>query len=112
MTKVWASGKALATAKAFLNGQIGAIDACWALSLLVNDIEHFVSQADRNLFVAVESETDDLPVSNLKENWHPQFLPAKLEQLAKYEAAVSSEVRDACERLVATLEAKVTEVES
>jgi hypothetical protein len=48
----------------------------------------------------------------LEDNWHPDFLPAKLEQLERYEAAVSSDVKDACRRLVVALEAQLAGVKS
>ena len=112
MTNDLRASKALTAARAFLSGQIGAIEACWALSSFAYDTDCPVSQVDRNLFIAIQSETDDLPVGNLKDNWHPDFLPAKLEQLAKYEAAISNDVRGACQRLIAAMETTVTEAES
>jgi hypothetical protein len=101
---------ALKTAQACLSGQIGAIEACWALLSFVNSHQQLLSKDDRNLFVAIESEADALPVGRLKDNWHPDFLPAKLEQLKQYEDMVANDVRDACARLVVALEA--AEVES
>jgi len=94
---------ALKTARACLSGQLGAIEASWALAGFVHGHKQFVSTEDRNLFVAVQSETDDLPVGSLKTNWHPDFLPAKLEQVTQYEAAIVNQVKDACERLVGSL---------
>jgi hypothetical protein len=103
---------ALKSAKAVLSDEIGAIEACWVLSSFALTHEALLSKGDRNLFVGVQSETDALPVGSLKDNWHPDFLPAKLEQLERYEAAVSSDVKDACRRLVVALEAQLAGVES
>ena len=72
------ASKALTAARAFLSGQIGAIEACWTLSSFAYDTDCPVSQVDRNLFIAIQSETDDLPVGNLKDNWHPDFLPSQI----------------------------------
>jgi hypothetical protein len=63
------------------------------------------SREDANLFIGIQSETDALPVGSLKDNWHTDFLPAKLEELNKYELVVSEGVKSACRRLLATLEA-------
>jgi|SRR5215469_11850258 len=67
------ASKALATAIAFLSGQIGAIEACWPLSSFAYDHECPLSQADRNLFIAIQSETDHLPVGTLRDHRHPDF---------------------------------------
>ncbi|HEY6412200.1 MAG TPA: hypothetical protein VIX42_00845 [Edaphobacter sp.] len=112
MTNDLGASKALTAARAFLSGQIGAIEACWTLSSFAYNTECPLSQVDRNLFIAIQSETDDLPVGNLKDNWHPDYLPAKLEQLVKYETAVSNDVRGACQRLIAAVETKLTEAKS
>jgi len=101
---------ALKTARASLSGEIGAIEACWALHGFVISHGQLVSKEDCNLFVAVASETDALPVGSLKDNWHPDFLPPKLEELKRYDVVVANDVRDACGRLAVALEA--AEVES
>jgi len=103
---------ALKSAKAFVNGEVGAVETCWALCGFIHGRKGVCDKSDVDLIVAVQSETDALPVGSLKDNWHPDFLPAKLEQLERYEAAVSSDVKDACRRLVVALEAQLAGVES
>lgn len=99
------AAKALKTAKACLGGEISAIEACWDLSGFAVHRKRFLSVDDAKLFIGIQSETDALPVGSLKDNWHPDFLPSKLNELNKYESMVSNDVRGACGRLVAALEA-------
>ena len=103
--------RALGTAQACASGQLSAIEACWSLSLLAHSLPQLLSGDDRNLFVGVESETDALPVGKLKENWHPDYLPAKMEQLNRYEGTIPGDVRSACERLITALETELAKVE-
>ena len=102
--EIRSAANALKTAKPCLSGEIGAIEACWALSGFAFDRNQFLSTEDANLFIGIQSETDALPVGSLKNNWHADFLPAKLDELKRYESAVSMDVRDACGRLVDALE--------
>jgi hypothetical protein len=103
---------ALKSARACLSGQIGAVEACWILSGFAINHERLLPKKDSNLFIGILSETDALPVGTLKDEWHPDFLPAKMEQLAQYEARVTNDVRDACGRLITALEARAAKVES
>jgi len=107
-----AMAAALKSASACLDGQIGAVEACWALSGFALSHEHLLPEKDSNLFIGVQSETDALPVGTLREQWHPDFLPAKLEHIAQYEASITNEVKDACGRLIVALEARAAKVES
>jgi hypothetical protein len=94
-----------------MNGEITAIEACWSLCGFAADRIQLVSEADRNLFIAVQSETDALPVGPLKANWHPDFLPAKLDELNRFEAKISGKVREACGRLAVALRAAGVELQ-
>ena len=94
--------KARNIARAFLAGESEPSEACLLLAPYTYWNAELFSEPDRLLIKVVTSETDALPVGKLRENWHPDYLPAKLEQLAKYDAKIRSDVRDVCERLIAT----------
>jgi hypothetical protein len=78
------TSQAIALAESFLAARMTAIEMCHAFSV-ISPLD-LLSPEDRNLFVGVASETDDLPVGALQQNWHPDFLKAKLKTLADYEA--------------------------
>src|SRR5215472_1090474 len=76
------ASKALATAIAFLSGPIGAIEACRPLSSFAGDPECPLSQADRDL-IAIQSETEHLPVGNLRDHWRPDFSASQIGATSK-----------------------------
>jgi hypothetical protein len=79
--------------KAFLAGNAGAAETCLAISRGTYHDSTLLSEEDKTLLKAVGSETDDLPVGKLRDNWHPHFLPAKLEHFARYEAPIEEDVK-------------------
>jgi hypothetical protein len=101
----------LMAAEAFLSGNAGAAETCLAISRGTLYDSPLLSEEDRMLFKVVSSEADDLPVGKLRDNWHPQFLPAKLDELARIEATIEDEVKNLCERLVNTMQMRVVEAE-
>lgn len=103
--------KTRVAAKTFLAGNAGAAETCLAISRGIYHDSTFLSDEDRRLLKAVGSETDDLPVGKLRDNWHPQFLPAKLEQLARYEATIEEDVKGLCERLLKAMKSSAVEAE-
>ena len=94
--------KVRSIARAFLAGDSEPSEACLLLSPYAFWNPELFSDEDKKLLTVVNSETDDLPIGRLRENWHPDFLPAKLESLAKYDALIKSDVRNLCERLLVT----------
>jgi hypothetical protein len=97
--------------KAFLVGDAGAAETCLAISRGTYHASTLLSEEDKKLLKAVGSETDDLPVGKLRDNWHPHFLPAKLEQLARYEATIEEDVKNLCKRLLDAMKARKVEAE-
>lgn len=59
-----------------------------------------VTEADYKLIIAVESETDDLPIGRLRELWHPDFVGEKDQEIARCEALWGQQIRAACERIL------------
>jgi hypothetical protein len=98
--------KARVIARSFLAGELKASETCLLLLRHSYWYAELFSEEDKLLLKAINSETDNLPVGKLRENWHPDFLPAKLEALAKYDAAIEMKVKALCERFLATMESR------
>jgi len=94
--------KVRSIARAFLAGESEPSEACLLLSPYASWNSELFSDEDKKLLTVVNSETDNLPVGRFRENWHPDFLSVKLEELAKYDAVIKSDVRNLCERLLVT----------
>ena len=97
--------------KAFLAGNAGAAETCLAISRGTYHDSTLLSEEDIKLLKAVGSETDDLPVGKLRDNWHPHFLPAKLEHFARYEATIEEDVKNLWQRLLDAMKARKVEAE-
>ena len=59
-----------------------------------------LSKSQETFLKVVSSETNDLPVGNLQENWHPAFVGPKLEELRQYEASIHHEVELICQSVL------------
>ena len=73
--------RAVQIARSVLSGQLTAIEACWLLCPMVHRAPAIVTEADYKLIIAVESETDDLPIGRLRELWHPDSLEERTKRL-------------------------------
>ena len=109
MRKRRIEAKVRVIARTLLAGESQPSETCSLLLPYAYWNPELFTEEDKALLRAVNSETDDLPMGKLRENWHPDFLPAKLDQLAKYDAAIGSDVRGLCERLLAVFERRKSE---
>jgi hypothetical protein len=92
-------GKIVAICEAVLREEIGVIAASRKLSRLGFDL--FLGRdADFELFDAVDSETDHLPVDSERQNWSRDALARKDEEIAKAESASRDEAFAACRKLI------------
>ena len=66
--------KALAIAERYLRGELSPVEACCNLCGYAHSLPNCFSQDDRNLIIGVTSEVDGLPVGNLRDLWHPDFV--------------------------------------
>lgn len=64
---------------------------------LVHDVSH---DPDFVIFVAIDSETDHLPLGRVRELWSPDVLMEKDRELAAYELRVKKEALAACQVLI------------
>ena len=84
-------------AHAILAGEVGLIEGVRHLTgighALVRD---FWDDPDFSVLGAVDSETDDLPVGQVREHWDPAALAVKDREIADYESTVRDAVLAAC----------------
>jgi hypothetical protein len=93
-------GIALQIARSVLKGQTGILEAAHALCPVLHADPSIASEDDFKLFIGILSETDDLPVGQVRREWHPDFLPDKDTEIARCEALWRDAVRAACERIL------------
>ena len=91
---------AVLIARSLLGGRLGVLDAAWALCPLVHSDPTIASKEERNLLIAMESETDHLPVGRIRQEWHPDFLPEKDREIARCEELWRAPLCAACERIL------------
>ena len=102
----WASGKIVAVARNVLAGQVGIVAASRQLAAWRFDVgaEH---DPDFVFFVGVDSETDHLPVGDVRQRWSPDVMRAKDDELRDFEASVRDEAFRVCRSLIQKYETHV-----
>jgi hypothetical protein len=98
-------GKIVAICEAILNEEIGVIAGSRTLSrleteLLHNEVGWFQRDKDFLTFVAIDSETDHLPVDSERRNWSVEALERKGEEVAKAEGLYKDDAFTACRILI------------
>ena len=87
---VFVRGKIIAICEAILNEEIGVIAGSRILNRLEIELHSQVGQFDRDEdfipFVAIDSETDHLPVDRERANWSEEALARKDKEIAESEA--------------------------
>lgn len=87
-------------ARMVIEEQIGILEATRALLPLLHSDPGMVSLDDYNLFRGIDSETDDLPIGWVREEWHAQSLLEKDREIARCADLWREPVRSACERIL------------
>lgn len=95
----FASEKIVATAQRILAGELGIVAGARQLSGLRFDVraEH---DPDLIFFVGVDSETDHLPVGEVRLRWNRDALKVKDRELQAYEASVRDRAFEVCRNLI------------
>jgi len=91
--------KAQNIAQAVLDGRTTILEAARALFSLAHT-EAVPDVEDRRLIIAVESETDDLPVGEVRKLWAPDSLKEKDVEIARAETLYRDAFLQACQRIV------------
>lgn len=104
-------GKIVAMCEAILNEEIGVIAGSRMLSKLEHELFHseaewFQRDEDFLAFVAINSETDHLPVDSERKNWSAEALQRKDEEIAKAEGLYREKAFAACRKLIERFDMK------
>ena len=60
-------------------------------------------EEDRELIIAIESETDDLPIGKVRELWAPDALAEKGKEINRAEELYKTQFLEACKRIACLL---------
>ena len=85
--------------RAAVRGEIGVIDASRKLRNLQYQLFESIDH-DFLCFIAIESETDHLPVGNERQYWNKEVLIEKDKEIAAYESDVKQKFLDACNQVI------------
>lgn len=100
--KAFLQGKIVAVCEAILSEEVGIILGSRKLTYL----SHLISDDNRNefmIFIAIDSETDHLPVDLERKNWSIEALKRKDKEIAEYENDFKEDVFSACKNLILRL---------
>ena len=89
----------VAIARKILAGEMGLIEGTRELVRLRSDVSDDLDP-DFMYFVALESETDHLPIGSVRAEWAPEALREKDAEIRAYEAAERDDAVRHCEKLI------------
>jgi hypothetical protein len=93
------SRKIVATAQRVLSGELGIIAGARQLSGLGSDVG-----ADRDpdftFFVGLDSETDHLPIGEVRQSWNSEALQQKDAEVREIEASYREQAFESCRSLI------------
>jgi|SRR5882724_1306267 len=93
------SRKIVAASRSILSGELGIIAGARQLCGLGHGVG-----ADRDpdftFFVAIDSESDHLPIGVARQHWNPEALRTKDAEVAKFEAFYKEQTFEVCRRLI------------
>jgi len=92
--------QALQIAKNLLESRINAIEAVRALVPFLRVDPTLAMPEDRKALIGIGSETDDLPVGRVREEWHPDRLQESDKEIERCEKLYGERIRSVCERIV------------
>ena len=89
------------TARLVRDGKLNVVEGAWRLSALRNDVSRKDFDDDFMLFVAIASETDHLPVGEVRKQYSPDALRKADKEIEEVEKFYREQVVTACEKLIA-----------
>ena len=98
-----AKSQVLALAKQLLTGRLGAIAASRKLSPLRHELESELAEV-LLVFTAIDSETDTLPIGEVRQHWNREALERKDREITEAEDYYHDRAMEAAYRLVQILE--------
>jgi hypothetical protein len=91
--------KVVAAARSILSCEVGVVIGARQLCSLAHQVG-VKGDPDFNLFIGIDSESDHLPIGEVRQRWNPDALLAKDAELADYEARVREPAFAACRSLI------------
>jgi hypothetical protein len=89
--------EAVHAAQTILGGEVGLIQGVRHLTAIGHRrLRDFWADPDFSVLGVVDSETDDLPVGQVRAHWNPAALAVKDREIADYESKVRDAVLAAC----------------
>jgi hypothetical protein len=89
----------MTVSRELLEGRLGVIEAARELSRLRYDVGA-ESDPDFIMFVAIDSETDHLPIGTVRREWTPDALEAKDREIREYEERSREEAYNAARNIL------------
>lgn len=89
------------TAQSMLDGQLSFLIGSRRLAALRHEVDVAGSDADFLIFVGIASETDDLPLGEVRQYWSAQALARLKPEIQSTEAWAASVGTEACTSLIA-----------
>jgi hypothetical protein len=94
----WERQRAREIAAAALAGRVTTLEAVRELYPLAHTDAIF-EEEDRVLIIAIDSETDDLPIGKVRELWAPDALEEKDREIKRAEELYKDQFLEACKRI-------------
>lgn len=94
------ASKLVAICRRALLGEYSVVEAARLISTLAHDLDPDSGDSDLNLFRAIDSETDHLPVGHVRDRWQKEALAKRGEELAKVESFYSDAAADSYRALL------------
>jgi hypothetical protein len=104
--QIFLQGKIIAICESILNEEIGIIAGSRKLVSFYHELLD-KDDLDFSLFIAIDSETDHLPVDFERKNWNPESLKRKDLEINLYEKKLKNETFVACNQLISKLNFRV-----
>lgn len=95
----WLSSKIIEIARRILSGEVDIVGGARDLARVSHQLgaDH---DPDFVFFIGLDSETDHLPIGDVRQHWNPEVLRAKDAELAAHEAKVRERTFEVCQRLI------------
>jgi len=100
---VWRCNKVVSLAKAMLQNEVGIIEGARQMDQLRHSVggdPDFGNDPDFEIFDVIACETEDLPLSKVRELWSADALLEKDKEIAKAEQLYKKSALDACRKLI------------
>lgn len=91
----------VSTAQAMLDGQLSFLIGSRRLAALRHETDAAADDADFMVFVAIDSETDALPLGAVREHWDQDALARLEPEIEEAEQLAATAGADACRSLIA-----------